>query len=47
LVFQKIANFASSTSTLQLLLPPVPQGEKEKKRCWGGFGEVSNTRQHW
>jgi hypothetical protein len=19
----------------------------KKKHCWGGFGEVSNTRQHW
>jgi hypothetical protein len=48
LVFKKIAIFATFTSTLRLLLSPVPQGKKEKKkRCWGGFGEVSNTRQHW
>jgi hypothetical protein len=50
LVFQK-KKFATSTSTLGLLLPPVPQGkkgEKKKKPLAGeGLVKVSNTRQHW
>jgi hypothetical protein len=32
LVFQKIAIFATSTSTLWLLLPHVPQSKKGKKK---------------